>query len=88
MTHITATFAKNNIGEVWEMAKQGPVEVLSNGSPVAFILSPEEFHHLSQSRSHLGRKRRIGLMAEQFKGFDTNELLNVDVSEAFKDYMP
>jgi prevent-host-death family protein len=88
MTHVTATFAKNNLGEIWEMAKKGPVEVLSNGNPVAVVLSPEEFARLRDPGKKLGRPRRFGLLADKLSDLDIDALLNVDVSEAFKDYMP
>lgn len=88
MAHVTATYAKNNLGAVWELAKEEPIEVRSNGAPIAVILSPEEYTRLVQSRGRLGRPRRFGLLAERFRGFDTDALLNVDVSDAFRDALP
>ncbi|BDI29664.1 hypothetical protein CCAX7_17150 [Capsulimonas corticalis] len=84
MQHITVAFVKDNPEEVWEMAKQGPVEVRDGDVVVAVVVSPEEYQRLSSGRGRLGRPRRTGLMAEQFKGFDTDALLRVDVSEAFE----
>jgi len=88
MTQITATYAKNNLGAVWELAKNEPVEVRSNGAPIAVILSPEEYTRLVQRRGRLGRPRRFGLLAHRFQGFDTDALLRVDVSDAFRDALP
>ena len=87
MTSVTATFAKNNIGEVWEMAKDEPVEVLSNGTPVAVILSPEQYKSLS-GKTRLGRPRRLGWFQNDFKNFDSDGFLNTDISEVFSEYMP
>lgn len=88
METISATFAKNNIGEVWEKAKKGPVEVLRDGIPVAIIMSPEYYQELERNRRRLGRPRRFGLLADKLKNSDVNGLLNVDVGEMFKDYLP
>ena len=85
MTSITATYAKNNIGEVWEMAKNEPVEVLSNGTPVAVIVSPEQFEALS-TRSRLGRPRRFGWFQDAARNFDSEAFLNTDISEVFSEY--
>ena len=85
MAQITATYAKNNLDRVWEMAQQEPVEVTSNGAPVAFILSPDEYSRLCQRQTRIGRPRRIGLLSKEFADFDTDALLNVDVTEAFQD---
>lgn len=87
MASITATYAKNNIGDVWEMAKSGPVEVLSNGTPVAVILSPDQFKALTQ-KTVLGRPRRLGRLAAAFAGFDSDAFLDTDISEAFSEYSP
>ena len=88
MTSVTATFAKNNIGDVWEMAKLEPVEVRSNGIPVAFIVSPEHFQDLNLKRHRLGRRRRLGLLSREFEGVDWKALLDTDVTEAFSEYLP
>ncbi|MGO8669819.1 MAG: type II toxin-antitoxin system Phd/YefM family antitoxin [Capsulimonadaceae bacterium] len=88
MTSITATYAKNNIGDVWEMAKHEPVEVRSNGIPVAFIVSPEQFQAYHRKHHRLGRPRRLGLLAEEFQGVDWKALLDTDVSDAFSEYLP
>jgi len=39
MPTVTATYAKNNMEDVWKMSKDGPVVVNSNGVPVAVVLS-------------------------------------------------
>jgi len=87
MSTVTATYAKNNIGDVWEMAKAEPVEVLSNGAPVAVIVSPEQFAAMKRSAG-LGRPRRLGALAKACEGFDREAFLNTDISGAFSDYRP
>jgi prevent-host-death family protein len=86
MTSITATYAKNNIGAVWEMAKDEPVEVLSNGTPVAVILSPEQYKSLS-GKTRLGRPRQLGKLAKVVEGFDSEAFLNTGIAEVFSEYM-
>ncbi|MEO7717599.1 MAG: hypothetical protein ABIY70_15480 [Capsulimonas sp.] len=86
MISVTVEFAKDNLEEVWEMTKQGPVEIRDGNVVIAVVLSPEEYQRLSSGRGRLGRPRQIGLMAEQFKGFDTDKLLSVDVSDAFSEH--
>lgn len=88
MVHITATYAKNNLGAVWKLVKTEPVEVQRNGVPIAVILSTEEYRRLVLPSVRLGRPRRFGLLAAQSRGFDTDALLRVDVSDAFRDALP
>ena len=51
MKTLTATDAKNRFGELIDMAQAGPVRVQRQGRDVAVVLSPEEFHRLSEAAS-------------------------------------
>jgi prevent-host-death family protein len=88
METISATFAKNNFGEVWEKAKNGPVDVSRYGIPVAVIMSPECYGEMEQNRRRLGRPHQFGLLSDTLREIDANELLSVDVSEIFRDCLP
>ena len=87
MATVTATYAKNNIGDLWEMSKHGPVVVNSNGVPVAVVLSPKQFEEMTH-RSLLGRPRNLGALAKKVADFDSDAFLNTDISEVFSEYMP
>lgn len=43
MASVTATQAKNQFGQVLEMARSEPVHVQKNGRDVAVVISPEQF---------------------------------------------
>jgi len=79
MATITATFAKNNIGELWKMSKDGPVVVKQKGVPVAVVLSPKQFEEIT-GRSVLGRRRNLGMLAKKAGDFDSDAFLNTDIS--------
>lgn len=51
MKTLTATDAKNRLGELIEMAQAGPVRVKREGRDVAVVLSPEEIRRLSEAAS-------------------------------------
>jgi hypothetical protein len=87
MRSVTLAYVHNNIDDIWEMVKVEPVEVISNGLPVAVVLSPEQFKALSH-HSPLGRPRRLGVFSQEFAGFDSDAFLDTDVSQVFWDYSP
>jgi len=66
------------------MAKSEQVEVVSNGNPVAVVVSPEHFQAAS-SQTRLGRPRRLGWFQETTRGFDSEAFLNTDISEVFSE---
>ena len=41
MEHVTAAFAKDNLEDVWEMAKEGSVEVRDGDVVVVVVVSPD-----------------------------------------------
>jgi antitoxin Phd len=49
MKTLTATDARARFGELIDMAQAGPVRVQRRGRDVAVVLSPEEFHRLSEA---------------------------------------
>jgi PHD/YefM family antitoxin component YafN of YafNO toxin-antitoxin module len=84
MATVSATDAKNRIGDLWDMADHEPVTVERNGvakyqviSTAHFIAVPlEEYARLKSAR----RAPRFGFAREQFEGFDSEALLAVDIS--------
>jgi prevent-host-death family protein len=83
MKTMTATEARNSIGQLWDAAAHGPVTVLSAGKRVAVVLSPDEFDKMAGQR----RPRQFGAGKHLFQGVDVNELLAVDISEEFEEYL-
>jgi prevent-host-death family protein len=80
---ITATQARNKIGELWEAVAREPVTVTSNGVPTAVVLSPEDY-----SRLTLPRKPRMpGSMKYLLQNVDTDALLATPIDDVFADYM-
>ncbi len=59
MKTFTATEAKNNFGVVLEAVDSGVVEVVKNGKPAAYIISPAEYFVMEASRSLMKIKERI-----------------------------
>jgi len=87
MASVTTTYAKENIDKLWEMSKDGPVVVNSNGVPVAVVLSPKQFEELT-NRSLLGHRRNLAALSEKTGEFDSDAYLSTDLSEVFSEYMP
>ena len=48
MDIMTAKEAKNKFGQLLSSAQLNPVEIHKHGSPVAIILSADEYHRLEQ----------------------------------------
>lgn len=48
---IAATSARTRFTQLIDMAQAGPVRVQRHGRAVAVVLSPEEFHRLSEAAS-------------------------------------
>ena len=82
MVTITATKARNNIGELWNKAADEPVLVLSAGQPIAVVLSPAEFDKLTARRG--GAK--AGFAKHLFRDVDMNALLDTSLDDVFAEY--
>lgn len=82
MVTITATEARNSIGELWRQAAHEPVTVLSAGQAVAVVLSPAEFSRLT-ARS---RGAKAGFAKHLFAGADMNALLETNIDDVFEEY--
>lgn len=46
MREVTARDAKNRFGRLLQSAQQGPVRVTRNGTPVAVVMSAQQFEQL------------------------------------------
>lgn len=80
---VTASFARNSIGAVWDMAKRGPVAVESAGKTIAYILSPEDFE---RSQRH---PRTLGFAKDLIGDFDLEKFNSVSAEEmGFGEYAP
>jgi len=84
MATISATEAKNKIGDLWQMAEQEPVTIERNGVPKYQIISTDQYvavpkEEYDRLRS-VKRAPRFGFAREQLKGLDTDALLAVDIS--------
>lgn len=58
MKTVSATDAKNKFGELLDEAATGPVRIDKNGRPVAYVLSPDDFH-LAEDVLGLARVQRL-----------------------------
>lgn len=84
MATVSATDAKNRIGELWDLADQEPVTIERNGvaryqviSTDHFVAVPvEEYARLKSIRP----SRQFGFAREQLKNLDVAALLAVDVT--------
>jgi hypothetical protein len=87
MATISATDAKNKIGDLWALAEVEPVTIERNGiakfqliSTDSFVAVPiEEYKHLKANR----RTPELGFGRELFAGVDVDALLAVDISDQF-----
>ncbi len=90
MQTISATDAKNRIGELWSLADKEPVTVEINGTARYVVVSLENYAVISKEeydRLRAPKKApRPGFAKDLFAGIDTAKLLAVDVSEEFEDY--
>jgi prevent-host-death family protein len=84
MLKLTATEARNNIGQLWSAAMQEPVMVESAGKPLAVVLSPQAYEKLCASP----RKPRVaGTGAKLLSGVDVSQLLDIDITGVFSEYL-
>jgi prevent-host-death family protein len=88
MATVSATDAKNKIGELWAMAEEEPVTIERNGVARYQLISTESYVAVPRAEyDRLKSTKRIpqfGFAKEYFKGFDSDALLAVDVSAEFE----
>jgi PHD/YefM family antitoxin component YafN of YafNO toxin-antitoxin module len=88
MATVSATDAKNRIGELWALAETGPVTIERNGVAKYQLISTDthvavpkdEYDRLKSTR----RAPRFGFAKEYLQGLDVDALLAVDVSAEFE----
>ncbi|MGO8670429.1 MAG: type II toxin-antitoxin system Phd/YefM family antitoxin [Capsulimonadaceae bacterium] len=90
MPTVSATEAKNRIGDLWQLAELERVTIERNGVPKFRLISTDHYvaipiEEYSRLRS-LRRTPRRGFAKAQFEGFDTDTLLAVDVTAEFEGY--
>lgn len=83
MVTISATEARNNIGKLWDTAAREPVMVESAGTPVAVVISPDEYEKLRGNR----KPRVAGFARDLLAGVDVDALMAVPIDDIFEDYM-
>ena len=49
MKSLSATSAKNRFGQLVNMAQAEPVRIQRHGRDVAIVLSPQEFHRMTEA---------------------------------------
>lgn len=84
MATISATDAKNKIGDLWQMAEREPVTIERNGVPKYQIIATDQYVAVPRDeyRRLKSAKRvpRRGFAREQLKGLDVDALLAVDIT--------
>jgi prevent-host-death family protein len=91
MIKISATDAKNKIGELWALAESEPVTIERNGVPKYQLISTdhyvavpiEEYDKLKAAR----KTPKPGFAKDLFEGVDVDALLAVDITSEFEDYL-
>jgi PHD/YefM family antitoxin component YafN of YafNO toxin-antitoxin module len=91
MATMSATDAKNKIGELWDLAEQEPVTIERNGVAKYQLISTDKYialpkHEYERLRS-VKRVPRRGFAREALKDLDVEALLAVDISAEFEDYL-
>jgi prevent-host-death family protein len=91
MQTISATDAKNKIGDLWTMAESGPVTVERNGSPCFQVIPIDKYVAVPRDdfdRMHSSAPRlESGFAADLLEGVDVDALLAVDLTPLLKDYL-
>jgi hypothetical protein len=87
---MSATDAKNHIGELWELADREPVTIERNGVPKYQLISTDQYVAVPVGEYALLRSSRraprFGFAKDLLKDLDTDALLAVDAGtelEAF-----
>lgn len=77
MTTVTANTAKQQLGQVLDSARTGPVSITKHGRPAFVITSKEDYDSLIQLKfEHLKREVQIG-----FDALDRGEISTLSISE-------
>jgi PHD/YefM family antitoxin component YafN of YafNO toxin-antitoxin module len=91
MITISATDAKNKIGELWDLADREPVTVERNGKARYMLISIDDYVAVPREEYERTRSNRpaprFGCAKHLFEGVDTDALLAVDLSDMFRDYI-
>jgi prevent-host-death family protein len=91
MATISATDAKNKIGELWALAEDEPVTIERNGVAKFQLISTD--HYVAVPKAEYDRMkaakrpRQPGFAKHLLEGLDVDALLAVDVSDQFEDYI-
>jgi len=89
MATMSATEAKNRIGDLWALAEAEPVTIERNGVAKFQLISTDtygagpiaEYDRLNSPK----RTPRFGFAKEFFEGFNSDALLGVEISGEFED---
>jgi hypothetical protein len=91
MATITATEAKNRIGELWEMADHEPVIVERNGTPRYLVAALDKYVAIPRDEYDrlrgVGVPPRLGFAQQLLEGVDTDALLQMDLDETLREYL-
>ncbi len=91
MATVSATDAKNRIGELWALAEEAPVTIERNGVPQFQLISTDHYVAISiEEYEKLKPKKRapqFGFARDLFEGVDTDALLAVDILGEFEEYL-
>jgi len=91
MATISATDAKNKIGDLWAMAEQEPVTIERNGVPKYQLISTDHYVAVTVEEydrlKSVKRAPRLGFAKEELAGLDVDALLAVDISAEFEGYI-
>jgi hypothetical protein len=88
MAKISATDAKNKIGELWALAEHEPVIVEFNGVPKFQVSAIESYATIPKEEyervKNLKKVPQFGFAKEYLAGLDVDALLSVDISDQFE----
>lgn len=73
MKHIASANAKNQFGQLLDMAQKEPVTIEKKGRAVAVILSIEDFSHFLRTEDQLWAMKAEKAAKEGFLGNDESE---------------
>ncbi|HEY3330081.1 MAG TPA: hypothetical protein VGK19_08690 [Capsulimonadaceae bacterium] len=89
MATVSATDAKNRIGDLWSMADIEPVTIERNGSPRYQLISTDHYVAIPKAEyDRLKATRRapqFGFARQAFADFDSESLLAVDLIGEFEE---
>jgi PHD/YefM family antitoxin component YafN of YafNO toxin-antitoxin module len=83
MKTVKATFVRNHIAEIWDMARKEPISVETRGQAEFVIISASEYKKLTGER----KARQAGYARHLFEGIDVDQLLATPIP-GIEEYMP